>query len=83
MMYLCPIFSNFNMSDLENKISNNNRKRHIYLIYVDDILILANGINEINIQDTFQKNSGINFTSRPTPAILASLDQSTLGQWFI
>ena len=34
-----------------------------YLRYVDDILILAKDINEINIpQDTFQKNSILNFT---------------------
>ena len=33
------------------------------LRYVDDILILANNINEINIiQDTFQKNSVLNST---------------------
>ena len=35
----------------------------IYLRYVDDILILAKDINEINIlHDTFQKNSVLNFT---------------------
>ena len=36
---------------------------YIYIcIYVDDIPILANNINEINIlQDTFQKNSVLNF----------------------
>ena len=50
------IFSNFYMSDLENKIFNSIRKPSIYLRYVDDILILANDINKINIvQDTFQK----------------------------
>ena len=38
------------------------KKPPIYLRYVDDILILANGINEINIlQDTFQKYSVLNF----------------------
>ena len=38
-------------------------KPPIYLIYVDDILILTNNINEINIlQDTFQNNSVLNFT---------------------
>ena len=31
--------------------------------YVDDILILANNVNEINIQkDTFPKNSVLNFS---------------------
>ena len=57
------IFSNFYMSDLENKISNSIKKLPIYLRYVDDILILANNINEINIrQDTFPKNSVLYFT---------------------
>ena len=60
---LCLIFSNFYMSDLENRIFNTLKKTPIYLRYVDDILILANYINEINIlQDTFQKNSVLNFT---------------------
>ena len=50
------------MSDLENRIFNNIKKPPIYLRYVDDILILTNNINEINIQDTFQNNSVLNFT---------------------
>ena len=51
------------MSDLENTIFNSIRKPLIWLRYVSDILILANDINEINIlQDTFQKNSVLNFT---------------------
>ena len=51
------------MSNLENKIFNSIKKPPIYLRYVDDILILANNINKINIlQDTFQKNSVLNFT---------------------
>ena len=51
---LSPIFSNFYMSNLENKISNSIYKPSIYLRYVDDILILANDTNEINkLQDTF------------------------------
>ena len=59
---LSPIFSNFYMSDLENRFFNSIKKPPIYLRYVD-ILILANNINEINIlQDTFQKNSVLNFT---------------------
>ncbi len=37
------------------------KKPPIYLRYVDDILILANNINNIR-QDTFQKNSVLNFT---------------------
>ena len=42
------------MSDLENKIFVSIKKPPIYQRYVDDILILANNINEINIlQDTF------------------------------
>ena len=57
------IFSNFYMSELENKIFNSIKKPPIYLRYVDDILILAHNINKINIlQDTFQKNSVLNFT---------------------
>ena len=59
---LGPIFGNFYMSDLENIIFNSIKKPPIYL-NVDDILILANNINKINIlQDTFQKNSVLNFT---------------------
>ena len=60
---LGPIFRNFYMSDLENRIFNSIKKPPIYLRYIDDILILTNNINEINIQqDTFQKNSVLNFT---------------------
>ena len=60
---LGPIFSNFYMSNLENRIFNSTKKPPIYLRYVDDILILTNNINEINIlQDTFQNNSVLNFT---------------------
>ena len=60
---LDPIFSNFYMSDLKNKIFTYIRKPPIYLRYVDDTLIRANDINEINIlQDTFLKNSFLNFT---------------------
>ena len=60
---LGPIFSDFYMSDLENRIFNSIKKPPIYLRYVDDILILTNNINEINIlQDTFQNNSVLNFT---------------------
>ena len=60
---LGPIFSNFYMSYPENRIFNSIKKPPIYLRYVDDILILTNNINKINIlQDTFQKNSVLNFT---------------------
>ena len=60
---LSTIFSNFYFSNIENEIFNSIRKPPIYLRYVDDILILANDINEINIrQDTFQRNSVLNFT---------------------
>ena len=51
------------MSDLKNRIFNSIKKPPIYLRYIDDILILANNINEINIlRDTFQKNSVLKFT---------------------
>ena len=53
---LGPIFSNVYISDLENTVFNCMRKPPIYLRYVDDILILANDIDEIKLQDTFQKN---------------------------
>ena len=63
---LASIFSNFYMSDLENKTFTIIRKPSIYLRYVNDILILVNDINEINIQpDTFQKYSVLNFTHEP------------------
>ena len=53
-----PIFSNFYISNLENKIFNSIKKPPIYPGYVDDILILANNINELNIlQDTLRKKS--------------------------
>ena len=60
---LGPIFSNFYISDLENKVSIKILKSSIYLWYVDNILILANDNNEINMQpDIFQKYSVLNFT---------------------
>ena len=62
-LVLGPIFSNFYMSNLENKIFNKIKKPSIYLKYVDTILILVNDINEINIrQDIFKKNLVFNFT---------------------
>ena len=59
---LGPIFSNFYISDFENKIFNSIKKPSIYLKYLDDILILANDITEIKVLDIFQKNSVLNFT---------------------
>ena len=57
------IFSNFYMSNVKNRIFNSIKKPPIYLRYVDDILILSHNINKTNIlQDTFQKNSVLNFT---------------------
>ena len=51
------------MSDLENRIFNTIKKPPIYLRYVDDILIFAIDINKTNtLQDTFPKNSVLNFT---------------------
>ena len=40
-LVLGPTFSNFYMSNLENKIFNDTEKLHIYGCYVDNILILA------------------------------------------
>ena len=55
---LGPIFTNFYMSDLENRIFNRIKKSPIYQRIIDDILILANNSNEINIlQNNFQKFS--------------------------
>ena len=55
-MILSPIFSNFYIPDLENRIFDSIRKLPIYLRHVDDILILANNINKINIlHETFKK----------------------------
>ena len=45
------------------RIFNSIKKPSIYQRYFDDILILANNIDEINIlQDIFQKHSILNFT---------------------
>ena len=60
---LGPIFTNFYMSALENKVFNNINKPDIYLRYADVILFLTNSTDEINIiQETFQNNSVLNFT---------------------
>ena len=60
---LGPIFSNFYMSDLENKVFNTINKSNIYLRYADDNLFLTNSTDEINIiQETFQNDSFLNFT---------------------
>ena len=59
---LRPIFSNFYLSALENKVFDTINKTNIYWRYADDILLLTNSIDEINIiQETFQNNSVINF----------------------
>ena len=55
--------SNFYMSNLENKSFNTIIKPNIYLRYIDDILLLTNSTDEINIiQDAFQNISFFNFT---------------------
>ena len=60
---LGPIYSNFYMSDLENKVCNTINKPNIYLRYTDNILFLTNSTGEINIiQETFQNNSILNFS---------------------
>ena len=46
---MSSMFRNFNKSDIENKIFDSIRKPPIYVRFVDDILILANDIKEINI----------------------------------
>ena len=46
---LGPIFSNFYVSDLENKVFNTINKPNIYLRYTDNILLLTNSTDEINI----------------------------------
>ena len=59
---LGPIFSNFYMLALENKVFHTINKPNIYLRY-DDILLLPSSTDEINtIQETFQNNSVLNFT---------------------
>ena len=58
-----PIFCNFYISALENKVFNTINKPNIYLRYADNILLLINSTDEINtIQETFQNNSVPNFT---------------------
>ena len=60
---LGPIFSNFYMSALENKVFNTINKPNIHSRYADDILLLTYSTDEINtIQETFQNNSVLNFT---------------------
>ena len=57
---LGPIFSNFYMSNFENKVFNTINKPNIYLRYADDVL-LTNSTDEINIiQESFQINA-VNF----------------------
>ena len=60
---LGPTYSNFYVSNLENKIFTDTKKPHIYVHYVDDILILADNIKEIKkLPETFQNNSVLKFT---------------------
>ena len=61
---LGPTFSNFYMGDLEDRIFNGIiQKPTIYGRYIDDIFILANSQQEIiNLQETFQNNSDLEFT---------------------
>ena len=60
---LGPIFNNFFMSDLENKVFDTINKANIYLTYTDDIFLLTNSTDGINIiQGTFQNTSVLNFT---------------------
>ena len=75
-----PIFSNFYMSDLKNKIFNSIKKPPIYQRYVDDILILVNNINEIIILlDTFQKNSVLNVALLHKKGSSATAGEDTRG----
>ena len=54
---LGPIFSNFSLSALENKVFNTINKPNIYLRYVHEILLLTNNTDEINTkQETYQNN---------------------------
>ena len=60
---LGPVFSNFYMLALENKVLNTINKPNIYLRYADDIPLLNNSTNEIKtIQEIFQNNFSLNFT---------------------
>ena len=60
---LGPIFSNFNMSVIENMVFNTINKPNSYLRYAANILLLSNSTDEINkIQETFQNISVLNFT---------------------
>ena len=60
---LCAIFSNFYMSNLENKVFNTINKLNIYSRYIDDLSLLTNNTDEINIiHETFQNDSVFNVT---------------------
>ena len=61
-LVLGSIVINFHMVDTENKVFNKIEKFSLYL-YIDNILIVPNDINEINmLYAIFQKNSVLNFT---------------------
>ena len=85
---LGPIFDNFYMSALENKVFNTINKPNIYLRYADNILLLTNSTDEINtIQEIFQNNSVLNFTqeiniNNKIPFLVVLIDTSNID-WFI
>ena len=82
-----PIFSNFYMSALENKVFNTLNKSNIYFKYADDIFLLSNSTDEINtIQETFQNNSVLNFTqeiniNNRTPFLGVLIDTSNIDRF--
>ena len=84
---LGPIFSNFYMSALENKIFNTINKPNIYLRYADDVLLFTKSTYEINtIQETFQNNSVLSFTqeiniNNKTPFLGVLLDTNNNGRF--
>ena len=63
---LDPIFSNFLISDLRNKIFNSAKKKpSIHLGCVDDILVLTNDTSEISKQDTLKKIQSLILPKNP------------------
>ena len=83
---LGPIFSNFYMLALENKVFDTTYKLNIYLKYADNIL-LTNSTDEINIiQEIFQNNSVLNFTqeiniNNKIPFLGVLIDTSNIDQF--
>ena len=83
---LGPIFTNFYMSALENKVFNTINKPNNYLRYADDILLHTNSTDEIKIiQETFQNNSVPNFTqiniNNKIPFLGVLIDTSNIDQF--